>query len=268
MASIVAMAVGVPMAFGSEEAATSATVGNAAPAIDSVTITPDDDGATGGVQVYPVPAGTKTITVTADLSDANGYDDIASVTATISPAPANGASITMTAGTGSGTSITYTGTYNMQFYDNSTAYIVTVTVTDTDSLSDNTPTATFTYTDATSITVTDVGFGALGAGESSSGKYSTVTNKGNTDVTFADETPAGYDNDAADGLQWSDMTEQSTPSVDTIVDDQISTTWSAATSIDNGATSSDDVPFTLAVPAGTLSGSYAGTITFTPTGTP
>lgn len=260
------MAVGVPMAFGSEEAATSATVGNAAPAIDSVMITPDDDTVTAGVQVNPTPAGTKTITVTADLSDANGYDDIATVTAAISPVPANGASITMTAGTGSGTTITYTGTYDMQFYDNPTGYTVTVTVTDTAGLSDNTPTATFTYTDATSITVTNVDFGALSAGESSIGKYSTVTNKGNTDVTFADTGGAGYDNDASDGLQWSEMT--CTSPADTIVDDQITTTWSAATSINNGATSSDDVSFTLAVPAGTLSGSYTGTITFTPTGTP
>ena len=66
-----------------ENAETSAVILNAAPTVD-VELTPDDNPATPGVQVINSnPTTNKTVTISADITDPNGYKDLISVTANI-----------------------------------------------------------------------------------------------------------------------------------------------------------------------------------------
>ena len=77
MAGMVAMAIGIPMAMSSDqEAATTATVGNVAPVVTDASVSPDP------VTMSPCPD-TTTITVTATVSDDNGWGDITNVNVTI-----------------------------------------------------------------------------------------------------------------------------------------------------------------------------------------
>jgi hypothetical protein len=110
--------------------------------VDSITITPDDDGTTPGVQIGPYPGGAKTVTVSAVVSDPNGYEDISTVNITdIAPDPAHGdpspVILVYQSGSGSGNTATYNGTFDMQFYDAPIEYTVTVTAKDTGGSSDH-----------------------------------------------------------------------------------------------------------------------------------
>jgi hypothetical protein len=72
----------IPIAS-AEKASTSATVLNAAPTL-KLNLSPDDDLGMPGVQVInPDPAANKTVTITANVSDLNGYEDIKEVIAEI-----------------------------------------------------------------------------------------------------------------------------------------------------------------------------------------
>ena len=239
----------------SEDATTSAAVGNGAPDVSAVSVSPDP------VTMAPCPA-TTSITVTATVSDANGVGDIASVQITgISPAITGiTPPITMAwSKDNSATEAEYTATIDLPCCTAADDYTVTVTATDkgTPALSD-TKTGTFTVGSTVAITVTNVNFGSVAPGGSSTAS-STVTCTGNAAVKFVDDTPAGYDDPETDGIIWSDMTS----GTHTIVDDQITTTWDSMTTI--ACNNNADASFTLDVPSGTPPGAYEGTITFTPT---
>ena len=251
MAGIMVLTMIVP-AMGTD-ATTSAAVGNAAPDVSLVSVSPDP------VTMAPSPA-TTSITVTATVSDANGVGDIASVQITgISPAITGITTpITMTKDhDNSATEAEYTVTINLPCCTSADTYTVEVTATDSNSLSD-TGTDTFTVSPTVAITVTNVTFGSVAPGGSSTAS-STVTCTGNAEIKFVDDTPAGYDNSTTDGIIWSNMTS----GTDTIADDQITTTWVSTTTITCGG--NDAASFILDVPSGTPTGTYGGTITFTPT---
>ena len=110
------------------------------PTVDSITITPDEDGSTPGVRINPNPGSAKTVTVSAVVSDPNGHGDISSVNITnIAPDPEHGDAspiiMVFQSGSGSGNTATYNGTFEMQFYDAPTEYTVTVVAEDMEGLS-------------------------------------------------------------------------------------------------------------------------------------
>lgn len=237
MASIVAMAVGMPMAM-CEDASTSASVNNIAPGVEITSINPN-------------PANpSDTVTVNGTLSDNNGIDDVStmaySVTDPGSTEIANGG-ITPAA--------SWSFSFDLDGAATAGTYTVSVTATDSGSLSD-TATDTFEVSTTISISVTAMDYGTVNPGSNAS-SYHTVTNNGNVAIVFADENGNGYDVEPGDGITWANMSGP-----DPIADSAITTTWNATTQIATG--NSDNVNFTLNVPVATLPGSYTGQTTFTP----
>ena len=249
----------------SENAETSANVGNVAPVVCAKWEEPDDDTTTDGTQVMPNACpDVKTVTIYACVRDDNGNDDIASVTAMVTgtgPSPTWNVNLarntTVDASCDEGC-IGYSGTFDMACYDPAGSYTVVVTVTDA-SDSTGTDENTFEYLSLIAMTAGNVSFGNVAPGGLSTAS-STVACTGNAEIEFVDAVPAPYDNpDDNDGISWTNMTSDG----NTILDDQITTAWASATTITYGTTA--DVPFTLNVLAGTPSGIYTGTVVFTPT---
>jgi hypothetical protein len=237
MASIVAMAVGMPMAM-CEDASTSASVNNIAPDVEITSINPD-----------PASPG-ETVTVNGTLSDDNGIDDVSTMTYSVTDQSSTEIA------TGSISPVASWGfSFDLDVTPTAGTYTVSVTATDSGSLSD-TATDTFEVSTTISISVTAMDYGIVNPG-SNANSYHTVTNTGNVGVVFADENGNGYDVETGDGITWLNMTGP-----ETIADSAITTTWNATTQIATG--NSDNVNFTLNVPAATLSGSYTGQTTFTP----
>lgn len=249
----------------SEDASTSATVGNAPPSVCAKWEEPDDQPETPATtEVMPNPnPDVKTVTIYACVHDDNGNDDIANVTAAVTGPGATPPTWSVTLNPDAGVSCDagctgYSGTFDMGSCDPAGTYTVVVTVTDKAGDS-GTEENTFEYLSLIAMTAGDVAFGSVAPGGSSNAS-STITVYGNDAIKFDDLVPAGYDDpDPNDGIVWSDMTSAG----NTIADDQITTTWVPATCI-TGCLGAADVPFTLNVPAGTPPGTYGGTITFTP----
>ena len=242
------------------------------PTVDSITMTPDDDGATPGVQIDPYPGGAKTVTVTAVVSDPNGFDDISTVTLTdINPDPEHGdpgpVTLSYQSGSGSGNTATYAGTFDMQFYDAPTEYTVTVVAEDMEGLS-GTDSSTFNYTscNAMSLDAGTIVFGSVSPGENSTvpgdknmgtTDSPTVRNTGNMEIDV--------------NITGSDMISGG----DTITRDYLDARVAALGYSDlgvarcfdvtmaAGASSLENVDFMLNVPYGTPVGNYAGSVTLT-----
>lgn len=278
MASIVAMAIAVPMAMGDNDpvADTSVSVGNAPPGVCYKWEEPDDQPETPNTtEVMPNQyPNNKNVTIKACVCDPNGEDDIASVKADVTgPTGFTPVTVTLTRHPETDPECEpytcplpyptadcwqYDGTFVMGPCDPAGTYTVVVTVTDqageTGSMNN-----TFEYLSLIAMTAGDVAFGSVAPGGSSTAS-STITVYGNDAIKFVDAAPANYDDpDPGDGIVWSNMMS----GVNTIADDQITTTWNPTTCID-GCLDTADVPFTLDVPAGTQPGAYGGTITFTP----
>ena len=243
-------------------------IGNA-PTVDSITITPDDDGATAGVQINPVPNSSKAVNITAQVSDPNGYDDISTVKITdIVPDPTSGdpSPVTLNFISGSGTTATYEGTFDMQFYDISTTYTVTVTATDTGSLTGSNS-SSFKYQTciALELDVTSIAFGSAGPGGSSEvigdtvfpNAAPTIKNNGNVKIDM--------------NMSGTDMSGSGTIPVNNIADDLNNPDGYTALSntptehdelnLTAGASSIHGIDFKLNVPLGTSAGDYSGTVT-------
>jgi hypothetical protein len=259
MAGIMIAAMIAPAMGGNAD--TSATVGNVPPVVCDKWEGPDDMAAD-GTQVIPNACPNATpVTIYACVYDANGNDDIASVTAVVTGGVGYNVvlsrDVTMDASCGPDC-IGYSGTFDMDCCEPAGVYTVVVTVTDvlgTTGTMEN----TFEYMSLIAMTAGDVVFGSVAPGGNSTAT-STVNCMGNAAIVFADVDPADYDDpDPGDGIAWSDMVSAAT---DVIDDDQITTTWSPAATITCG--NSGDVPFKLDVPFGTPSGVYAGTVVFTP----
>ena len=273
MASMVAMAMAVPMAIG-EGAGTGADVNNVAPSVCEKSEVPNP------VMPNSCPDPID-VTIKACVCDLNGNDDIVSVTATVTdPASALYATVNLArnaAGDGECTAacpsgagmpcVQWIGTLTMQAWDPAGNYQVVVVASD--GVADSAPVEnTLVYQSLIAMTASDVGFGALDPGETSVGKSSTVTVFGNEDLGFTDVAPAGYDDpDPNDGIVWSDMIS----GANSIPDDQITTAWDPTLPANCIAGCDElagpgvaDVPFTLVVPTPQAAGAYVGTITFTP----
>ncbi len=244
----------------------------AAPTVDSITITPDDDGVTSGVQIDPYPGGAKTVTVSAVVSDPDGFGDISSVNITdIAPDPAHGdpspVTLVYQSGSGSGNTATYAGTFGMQFYDAPTEYIVTVVVEDAGGLS-GTDSSTFNYTSCTAMSLDSgtIAFGSIDPGENN-------TVAGDKDMnTTGSPTVRNIGNLEIDvNITGSDMTsggdtitkDRMDARVDTLGYSDLSVARCFNANMTAGVSSLEKVDFRLNVPYGTPVGSYNGSVTLT-----
>ena len=240
------------------------------PTVDSITITPDEDGSTYGVQVDPNPGGAKTVTVSVIVSDSNGYGDISTVNITdIAPDPAHGdaSPVTLVFQSGSGTTATYNGTFDMQFYDAPTEYTVTVTAKDTNG-SSGTDSSTFNYTscNAMSLDSGTIAFGSIDPGENN-------TVSGDVDMnTTGSPTVRNIGNIVIDvNITGSDMTsvgdtitkDQMDAQVDTLGYSNLSVARCFDANMAANESSLKNVDFRLNVPYGIPAGSYNGSITLT-----
>jgi len=239
------------------------------PTVDSITITPDDDGATPGVQIDPYPGGAKTVTVSAVVSDPDGFGDISTVNITdIAPVPAGDPSpVILVLQSGSGNTATYNGTFDMQFYDQSDEYTVTVTAKDMGGLSD-TDSSTFNYSSCTAMSL-DAGtivFGSIDPGENSTvaGDEAmnttgspTVRNIGNVGIDV-NITGAGMAS-GGDTITKDCMDAQ----VDTLGYRDLGVARCFDANMTAGVSSLKSVDFRLNVPYGIPAGSYTGSVTLT-----
>ena len=241
MVGILAVAMVAPAM--SEDAITSAAVGNAAPDVAITTISPD-----------PANPG-DTVTVSGTLTDPNGIDDVSTLTYDVEYP--NG---TLCIDDGSAT-VAASWSFNFDLPEgcNAPSGTWTVEVTATDAGSSDTDSITFVVNTVIAITVTDMNYGSVTAGTNNNPSNHTVTNDGNVAIVFDEKTTSGYNNDTGDGITWTDMADNG----NTITADNIRTDWTASTSI--APCASADVGFGLDVPTGTLSGTYSGQTTFTPT---
>ena len=240
------------------------------PTVDSITITPDDDGSTSGVQVDPNPGGAKTVTVTVVVSDPNGYGDINSVNITdINPDPAHGdpSPVTLMFQSGNGNTATYNGTFDMQFYDQPVEYTVMVTAKDTNGSSD-TDSSTFNYTSyiAMSLDSGTIAFGSIDPGENN-----TVAGDKNM-TTTGSPTLRNIGNVVIDvNITGSNMTSGSNTITKDHMDAQVGilgySNLRVARCFDAnmaaGLSSLENVDFRLNVPYGIPAGSYNGSVTLT-----
>ena len=220
-----------------EDAGTSASVNNIAPDVEITAINPN-------------PANpSDTVTVNGTLSDDNGIDDVSTLTYSVTDQSSTEIA------TGSISPVA-SWSFSFDLDGAATAGTYTVSVTATDSGLSDTATDTFEVSTTLSISVTAMDYSTVNPG-SNANSYHTVTNNGNVAIVFADENGNGYDVETGDGITWAGMTGP-----DPIADSAITTTWNATTQIATG--NSDNVNFTLSVPAATLPGSYTGQTTFTP----
>jgi len=265
VAGMVAMALGIPMAM-SNTATTSASVNNVAPTVTEVTVTPSS------VTLNPCPD-TTPIKVEASVSDDNGADDISKVEITaLKDSNGNDASgnitetlpVSMTYNSSSGK---YEATLHLKCTTPNGSYTVEVTATDKGGLTGtNTGTFTVGITCALAIDFSSVDFGAINPGSSSTvagdnnfsagdGKP-TIKNIGNVNI---DVKQSITDNASNPEILFSGNTSStvkgSTKTLNTTaVSFGVTITPGEATAADYG----------LSVPAGTMHGDYAGTLTIEP----
>jgi len=262
MAGMVAMAIAVPTAM-SDTATTSATVNNVAPVVSSVTVTP------GSVTLNPCPD-TTPIKVEASVSDDNGADDIATVKITALTSGGSDASgnitetlpVSMTYNSSSGK---YEATLHLKCTTPDGSYTVEVTATDKGGLTGtNTGTFTVGITCALKIDFSSVNFGAIDPGNSS-----TVT--GDDDMGTPDApTIKNIGNVNMDVKM--NITDTSGPealfpnntngTVKTVT--KTLTTTAVSFGISIAPVEATAANYGLSVPAGTMHGSYAGTLTIEP----
>jgi hypothetical protein len=167
-----------------------AGIKNKIPQIGTVSLSPDDDPGLAGTQVNPSAGSTKTVMVTAQVDDGNGFNDIQAVSVVV--LKPDGSATHIASGnahraSGNGTHSIWTYAFNMSFYDNAavgtSTYKVVVTATDIQgaSASNSGSPATFNYTElvALSLGATTLDFGELDPGQPSSTISLVGTNLGN-----------------------------------------------------------------------------------------
>jgi len=265
MAGMVAMAIAVPTAM-SDTATTSATVNNVAPEVTEVTVTP------GSVTLNPCPD-TTPIKVEASVSDDNGADDISKVEITaLKDSNGNDASgnitetlpVSMAYNSSSGK---YEATLHLNCTTPDGSYTVEVTATDKGGLTGtNTSTFTVGITCALAIDFSSVNFGAINPGGSSTvagddnfsagdGKP-TIKNIGNGNI---DVKQSITDNASNPETLFSGNTSST---VEGSIKILTTTAVSFGITIAPGNATAAD--YELSVPAGTMHGNYAGTLTIEP----
>ena len=247
----------------------------AAPAVESIAIRPDDDDTTPGVQIDPNPGDNVTVSISAVVSDSNGWEDIYTVAAVITgPGTVADSPVTLNLVSHDTTTATFNGTFNMSFYYDNGTYTVNVTATDMGGLAGS-GTENFTYKSCIGLAIdaAAINFGAVDPGENSSipgdenyeeGSTNgmTLRNIGNVEIDL--------------NIEASDMVMSGSSGTGTIANDNIYCGFTAGdyglnlgspTSYDlnlgAGAESYNLVNFRLHVPTGTAVGNYSGNITMT-----
>lgn len=239
----------------------------AAPIVECITITPDDDGYSEGVQIAPNPGASKTVTVSAVVSDSNGYEDILTVAVTINgPSTVPESPITLSLVSHSTpTTATYNGTFNLSFYNLSGMYTVNVTATDSSS-QNGSKDAPFEYQTARALEFDTgtINFGAIDPGSTSEvlgdedmGTLSNATVRNIGNVVFDIEVSGT--NMTANG---NTITRENIEArLDNLSYLNLSVTRTFATNLPAGSLSLENADFKLLVPVGTPDGTYSGGIT-------
>lgn len=254
LASIVAMAVAVPMVIG-DTADTSASVTNAAPTVDNVFV--------GTVTMDPCPANTS-ITVVATVSDENGVpEDIESVKITATNASAyitDTLPKTMSYNASSGN---YEGTLNLTCCTPAAGYNVTVEAKDKSYVTDSKD-GEFSVagTRALSLNFDKVSFSGNPGADNRPGTINITTGESVANVTSGG-------NEVIDiGVLASNLTKSGAPDIDG--DNMEASIGSSAWAIvkpknsfgtDLGCLDNASAEFRLDIPAGTPTGIYNGILT-------
>lgn len=242
-------------------------VENNAPTILSVSVLEDEDTETPGIQVMPVPEGTKEVVLSATVTDVDGTEPAVSAIVT---GPDSETTMTMTKVEDiNSTTARYNATLLMQFYNTAGTY--TASVLADDGSGNSTAETSFEYLrmaaisiDATSLLFT----GAHPGGTTTiSGDYAlstadtpTVRNTGNTPLDIG-----LYGTDFTDGEKSIGISNLKY-SFDNDFDGALAGTISTAMQIHSlGLVNSEDsvqsLGFQLAIPAGTQNGNYTTEIT-------
>jgi hypothetical protein len=161
-----------------ESVSTSATVINIAPTIDNLDLLPDDNPAILGVQVINHnPSTNKTVTIVANVSDDNGWNDVVNVTAKITgPSVVEDSPVNLSLDTSVNIATAiYKGSFNMSDHLEGD-YKVVVTATDAGGLND-TSSRNFTYAicKLPDLVITDIW---IVRGEKKTRIYYNITNIG------------------------------------------------------------------------------------------
>ena len=212
------------------------------------------------ITAQPVPGSSAgEVNYSMTVTDNNGGDTVPNGVWTAVVDFGEGAqNTTLTAEAASGLTRTIIGTDSVPANTTAGDYTVTFKLDGTQVC-----TKVVTVGEVLAISVTSMNFGGVNPGDNNKAGKHVVTNTGNVNVKFVDEAPAGYDNNATDGITWDNMAGSGTAAGESIADTQLTTTWTAATEI--AVSGSADVNFELDVPLGLKAGSYAGSTTFTAT---
>jgi hypothetical protein len=244
-------------------------VQNNAPTINTLTISHDEDNATTGTQISPVPEGTKQVTITAQVSDPDGTDGITSVIALVKGLDSQKTAVLTKTSTINSTTATYNGTLQMQFYETAGKYNLTLTASD--SGTNATMESAFDYLSMTAISI-DAGSlqfsGArIGAASSINGDFAlstanapTIRNTGNTIIDigiYGTDLTDGTKNIPASNIKYS---------FDNDFGSDLSGTLGNTLQVKNlGLENSEDsvigLGFQLFIPQTTQNGNYTGQVT-------
>jgi len=244
-------------------------VQNNAPTINSISIGQDEDNATAGIQISPVPEGTKSAIITAQVSDTDGTDGITSVTAIVNGPDSQKTAVLIKISTVNSTTAMFNGTLEMEFYDTAGKYNITVIATD--SGANATMESAFDYLSMTAITI-DAGSlqfsGAkIGTASSINGDFAlstlnapTIKNAGNTVIDigiYGTDLTDGTKNIPASNIKYS---------FDNDFASDLSGTLGKTLQVKNlGLENSEDsvigLGFQLFIPQTTQNGNYTGQVT-------
>lgn len=242
-------------------------VQNNAPSVDLLNILGDEDNTTTGVQIIPVPEGTKNLHISTEVSDADGIEP--SITAFVSgPGGANTLPLTKTADI-SNTTWLFNGTMQMMFYDSPGTYNVTVTAGDASA--NTTYSSEFEYLSMTAVSLdsTSLQFtnAIIGGTSEITGDFAlsttdapTVRNIGNTQLDiglYGTDLVYGTKNISLNNLKYS-FDNDFESSLAGIVGKSLTL---QSIGLANNADSVVSLGFQLFIPATTVNGNYTGSVT-------
>lgn len=254
----------MPLAM-SDTATMSVTVGNTAPTVDDVKINGADN-----PNVDPSAGTTVEVTIYAEVTDGNGWDDITDINCTVTgPGTVEGSPVALTLTQLDSDTANGTGTFDMDFYDAAGTYIVNCTAKDA-SLVEGIGQDTFNYQEkiALELDASSVAFPSVNPGQTTNvtgdtnigtPDNATIQNYGNVRI---DATISGTDlNDGGNTITVGNVDYQFTG----LGFKTLTTNGTTETDLDltAGSSSTTNVDFSLYVPIGTVSGSYNGTTTIT-----
>ena len=252
----------IPLAM-SDSADMTVTVGNVAPSVDNIVIDGEDTLAS----VDPTTGATTSVTLYAEATDDNGWDDVSTIICTITgPGTVQDSPVTLILSELDSDTAEGSESFDMDFYDASGTYTVDCEATDASALTGDRQ-ENFDYTSLTALELdaTAVAFPGVDPGV-------TTTVDGDTNMgTPAAPTIQNYGNVEIDAtISGTDLISgANTITVGNVryeFDTLGLTTLSGTTTpvdinLTAGASSTTNIDFELDVPIATVSGTYSGTTT-------